>query len=106
MTNDSSLPFRTLDEVFEAISRERAFQDAKWGKPHDSGHTIAGWLLIAEKELQEAKDAWVEKPGDDDALTEILQVVAVLVGCLQHHGIVERMSIRLGLFPDEEKEKT
>jgi hypothetical protein len=93
-----SLPFRTLDEVFEAISRERAFQNAKWGKPHDLGHNIPAWLLIARKELREAEDAWVEQTGDDKALEEILQTAAVLVACLQHHGVVERLEIRLEFF--------
>lgn len=99
MPSEETMPFRTLEEVFEAISRERAFQDTKWGKPHDTGHNIPAWLLIARKELREAEDAWVEKAGNDYALEEILQCAAVLVACLQHHGIVERGSIRLKLFP-------
>ncbi|RIK26954.1 MAG: hypothetical protein DCC55_39670 [Chloroflexi bacterium] len=75
------------EAIFQAIARERRYQDDKYGpKPH----TVANFLLIMEAELDEAKRAWVKSEGDQNALREILQVIAVGVACLEQHGIVER----------------
>ena len=74
-------------KVYVAISRERAYQDRKWGT---HGHSVGEWLLILESELAEAKQGWVKGKGDGEALAEILQVAAVAVACLETHGVVER----------------
>ena len=74
-------------KVFMALSRERAYQDTKWGT---TGHTVGEWLLILESELAEAKQGWVKGHGDGEALAEILQMASVAVACLEAHGIVER----------------
>lgn len=74
-------------QVYEAVSRERDYQDRKWG---ERGHTVGNFLLILEGELEEAKQAWRKGVGDTTALQELLQVVAVGVACLEAHGVVER----------------
>lgn len=74
-------------QVYEAVSRERDYQQRKWG---ERNHTVGNWLLIMEGELAEAKRAWIKGVGDKDALLELLQVVAVGVACLESHGVVER----------------
>ena len=76
--------------IFEAIGRERDFQDRKYGAGRL--HNIPGWLLILRKELEEAEIAWC-KEGDANALCELLQVIAVGVACLEQHGISEREAI-------------
>lgn len=73
--------------IFDRISRERDYQDVKWG---DNPYTVGEWLLIMQAELDEAKQAWVKNRGDMKALEEILQVVSVGVACLEEHGVVER----------------
>jgi hypothetical protein len=73
--------------VISAMMREADHQDRKHGYKQ---HTVPGWLLIMEDELQEARRAWVKGRGDADALCEILQVMTVGMRCLQQHGIVER----------------
>ena len=73
--------------IQQAISRERDYQDEKWG---DNPHSVGEWLLIVEAELSEAKRAWVKNEGNEDALKELLQAVAVGVACMEQHGIVER----------------
>jgi hypothetical protein len=73
--------------LYEAIDRERDYQDRKWGLPN---HDLPGWLLILESELNEAKQAWVKGHGNEDCLRELLQVVAVGVAALEQHGVVER----------------
>ena len=74
-------------EVYVAISRERAYQQKKW---RNTEHTVGEWLLILDSELAEAKQAWVKGRDNSEALAEILQVASVAVACLEAHGIVER----------------
>jgi hypothetical protein len=76
--------------IFSAINRERGWQDGKWG---DNPHEVGGWLTIMRRELREAEDAWCTSRGNDDALREILQVIAVGIACLEQYGVVERMEI-------------
>ena len=75
-------------DIIDAISRERNFQDQKWGY---NPHSVAEWLLIMEKELREAKDAWIGAPGDMEAMKELLQVVSVGVAAMEQHGVFERL---------------
>jgi hypothetical protein len=77
-------------EIFDALRRERAYQDAKWGTIQQHPHTVGEWLLVVESELLEAKEAWCKGQGDRGALVELVQVAAVVVACLEQHGIVER----------------
>lgn len=82
-------------EISEAIDRERGYQDAKWGTIDEHGHTVGEWLLIMERELSEAKQAWCSRRGDAGALEELLQAVAVGVACMSQHGVIERPNIGL-----------
>jgi hypothetical protein len=75
------------DGIFAAISREREYQQCKWG---DKPHTVGEWLLIAQGELDEAISAWTKDISDEQALSELLQVTAVGVAALEQHGVVER----------------
>lgn len=83
-------------DVFAAIDRERAWQEHKWGTNAEHPHSVGEWLLIAEAELAEAKQAWVKGNGDGDALRELLQVAAVAVAALEQHGLIERPWTALG----------
>lgn len=78
-------------DVWAAILRERNYQNEKWGHPDHNPHTIFEWIGIMEKEIQEAKAAYFQRPADGiQMLQEILQVVAVGVACMEQHGIRER----------------
>lgn len=82
------------NKVFEAIKRERAYQDLKYPGPDGgaSPHTMGEWILILLGEIQEAQAAWLK--GDlDAARQEILQVAAVAVACMEEHGAEERRGI-------------
>lgn len=72
-------------QAVDAIHIERRFQDKKHGP---DGHTIGGWLLILESELNEAKLAAI-KPGNgrDNVIAEIVQIAAVCVAALEQYGI-------------------
>lgn len=75
--------------IFEAIDRERDYQDRKWGPLHTHKHEIPGWICIMREELREAEQGWL-KDGDDQALRELIQVLAVGVACLEQYRVVER----------------
>lgn len=76
-----------FDQVVDAIKRERMHQERRWGR---RPRAVGEWLLILERELGEATEAWATHEGDRHALEEILQVAAVAVACLEEHGAVER----------------
>lgn len=76
-----------MNEILDAIYKERAYQDSKWCTIDQNPHTVAEWLLIMEGELEEAKQAWRKGVDDTDALREILQVIAVGIACLEQHGV-------------------
>jgi len=79
--------------IFDAIKRERDYQDEKWGSPLVNPHEIPAWLMIMRRELNEAMDEWTRRKGktaNQEALKEILQVIAVGVACLEQHGVIER----------------
>lgn len=100
-TATTSAPLRSYDEhgqfpnmphalrrsIYEAVSRERDYQDKKYGanRPHE----LPGWMLIMRKELIEAEDAWM-KGTHEECLCEMLQVVAVGIAALEQYGVVER----------------
>jgi len=78
------------EDIFQAILRERNYQDKKWGDVIEYPHTVFEWIGIMERELAEAKEAFFQRPAEEKMLEEILQVVAVGVACIEQHGIVER----------------
>ncbi len=95
-----------ITEVVSAIGRERGYQDEKWGTIKDHPHDVPGWLLIMKSELDEAFEAWVHNGGKQEALREILQVVATGVACLEQHGVFERECSGKGVKRDTDKTGT
>lgn len=90
--------------VFEAIVKERQFQDKKYGpvlvyeykavSEGPGGHELGAWLVIAESELAEAKKALVHGGGKtgkgrDTIRAELVQLAAVCVAALEQHGLEE-----------------
>lgn len=99
--------------IFEAIVKERGFQDKKYGKVLEvkpkfdncpagewmteqgpGGHELGAWLIILEKELDEAKDALVHgggktAKGRNTIRSELVQLAAVAVAALEQHGLEE-----------------
>ncbi len=66
---------------------EREFQDRKHGSIRLTPHTIGEWILIMESELAEAKVALIKGgKGRDSVLSEIVQVGAVALACIEQHG--------------------
>lgn len=79
---EHELPY-TMTRVLKAIDSERVYQDAKWPGRR---HTVGEWILIMEKCLNDARQAWVINSGDNVALHEIRQVVAVGVAAMEQCG--------------------
>ncbi len=80
---------RTLNqkEVFELVKAERQRQDEKWGKLEDRPQSVAGFIIVAELELAEAKAGWSKNvPGKHSALTELVQVAATAVAAVEKFG--------------------
>lgn len=74
--------------VIEAILEERHWQDAKHGVIEEHGHTVGEWILIAERELAEAKEALLKGgTGRNAPMHELVQVAATCVAALEQHGI-------------------
>lgn len=81
----------SIAEVFAAIARERSYQDRKWGALDTYHHNIDRWMEIASEEFDEAVAAWADiHVGAHVTQAELLQAAAVIVACLEQHGVVER----------------
>jgi transcriptional regulator with XRE-family HTH domain len=74
-------------ELVEAIVSELEYQESKW-PGHQ--HTVGEWILIMDKCLSDAKRAYVIGHGDNSALHEIRQVVAVGVAAMEQCGAPKR----------------
>ena len=96
--NFSTLPFNgplcaTIPKeqyrIFEAISRERAYQDEKWGgAEHDGQHEFDDWMGFIDKHIQKANDA-LDVSDRPAAKAELIQIAALITACLEVYGVVE-----------------
>lgn len=78
----------TINEIIDEILYERKLQDFKWGSIEEKKQSVAGYLLIIRKELEEAEQGWMKNiEGKHSSLSEIKQIAAVCVACLQQHGL-------------------
>lgn len=76
----------TREDVYRAIDKERDHQDKKFGV--NKQLSLAGFLVVLESELEEAKRGWIKNStGRNAPLAEIVQIAAVCVGCLEKYGI-------------------
>lgn len=89
-------PWRSSkDEVWEAILDERHRQDQKYGVDHDKSHGLPAWLLIMERELEEAKAAFFDDEeilGLQNMRLKILRLVATGSAALEYFGVTSHSS--------------
>lgn len=83
-----------IGRVLQAVLEERAYQDKKYGPPVKgrAGHELPGWLLVVEKELNEAKEAATghgreRATGRHTTRAELVQIAAVCIAALEQHGL-------------------
>ncbi len=78
-----------IADVFDAIAKERAYQDGKYGTPAERGLSVGDYLVIARGELLEAEQAF-QRRSQAECLLELSQVAATIAACLERHGVVLR----------------
>lgn len=78
-------------EIYEAINRERDYQDTVWGRGHDEAHNLPAWLLIMRHLLLEAETTWLNG-GPGESQRKLLQAVATGVAAMEVCGLYERES--------------
>ena len=88
----------TPQVVLEAVQREQAYATNKWGA---KARSLLAWVLIMEKEIQEAKLAYTDLEDEGEIQQEILQAIASGFSCLQEHGVVERPEVRPAIHQKE-----
>ena len=95
----------TLADVFAAIQNELSYQTMKWGA--DKEQSLAGYLLIMRKELDEAIDGWMKNRHDprQSSLEEVTQVAAVAVRCLMTYGLKGCSRARRDVTEEEMREE-
>ncbi|MBS1722675.1 MAG: hypothetical protein JSS66_06650 [Armatimonadetes bacterium] len=79
----------TRQTIYDAIDREREYQDEVWGRGHDEKHDLPAWLLIMRSLLHEAENHWL-CGGPGESQRKILQAVATGVASLEVCGLYER----------------
>jgi len=78
-----------IADVFDALAKERAYQDEKYGTLQQRALSIGDYLVIARGELLEAEQAF-QRRSTAECLLELSQVAATIVACLERHGVVQR----------------
>lgn len=77
--------------VYEAIDGERDYQDnLGMGRTAGLPRTVGDELVLLDYLMTEAKDAWVEYPGNQNALEQIRKIAAVAVRALEQNGVPTR----------------
>lgn len=84
------------DEIYQAIDRERDYQDEKWGTLEEHNHTLEEWCDIL---YQRVDKAWrncrtPNTTNPKQALHEILTVASVAIACMEQHGVSEREQVK------------
>jgi hypothetical protein len=80
---EAAIAYSGDPDVALAIRSERIYQEAKWGGDE---HCVGEWLLIMEKCLNDAKRAWSAAHSGAKVLSEVRQVAATAIACLEQHG--------------------
>jgi hypothetical protein len=80
-------PFKDSD-IQEAIDGEREYQN-NLGEDRTDGadRSVADYLMMLKVYCRKAEDAWVNCPGDYDALDQIRKLAGIGVRCLEEYGI-------------------
>lgn len=76
---------QTYEQVLQAITTEISNQNIKWGD--DRPQSLAGFLLILRRQLNQAEESWVKDLHSPSVLEEIVQVAAVSIECLKRYGV-------------------
>ena len=83
-----------LEEVFEALSSERYYQDhcvdPDANRREVSVHSVGDLCMLAEAYMDEAKSVWKTTTGFEPTLDILRKVVGILVKMFEIHGVPSR----------------
>lgn len=83
-------PLVTRLKVYEAIDKERDYQDLLWGgRRHDESHSVGDFIVYMEDYLRKTKEAYTQK-GNNGAMEQLRKAVALGVCCFEVHGVPDR----------------
>jgi hypothetical protein len=86
----------TRADVFDALDKERDFQDKIWDNHTEEGNNPSSWILWMEDYLNEARHLASrnsEAPGSDGRkriMNVMRKVTAMGVACMEMNGVVHR----------------
>ena len=84
-------------DVYKFIDLERGYQDNLESDRTDGHqHSVGEELVVLQFYLQKAFGAWVENPGDWNALRTICKVAAIAVRCMENHATLSSSLLRIG----------
>lgn len=75
----------TFEEAVKHVLTEIQYQDRKWGQ--DKAQSLPGFILIAEREMNEVKEGWNKNLQErNSALHEMVQVAAICIQAIMRYG--------------------
>lgn len=79
-------------QVYENLDTEREYQESlNPGWIHGGKPAVGLEILLAERYLHLAREAWCTGYGDKNAgLAELRKVAGILVRCFENHGVPPR----------------
>lgn len=87
----------TRDEVYNALTKEREYQDKRWNATTTTTagqHSVAEFVLFMDTYIQDTKQT-LSKHGEPEAsklaLDNLRKITAMGVACMEQNGIVERL---------------
>jgi hypothetical protein len=84
------------EEVYRAVDTERNYQDSLGPSrcEFESGamrhHSVGDHLVMLHEYVKRAFEAWVNNPGDQQALEVVRKVAGIAVRCMEYHGAPTR----------------
>jgi hypothetical protein len=85
---------RSMKDAFDAIRKEREYQDKLWGDAQSRGiHSVSEWILFIQNYLREAEEIVCRMASpkcDEDALHIIRKIGTMAVCCMEQNGIADR----------------
>lgn len=77
--------------VYDVIDGERDYQNALPDSRTDGAdRSVGDYIVMAERYMRKAIDAWTDNPGNGPALHQLRKVAAICVRCMEEHGAPSR----------------
>lgn len=77
-------------KVTASIDSEIEYQNNKWGYGPDHQHSVAEWLMILDRLVQDGKAAWWVSCKNPETLAFFRKIAATAVQAMLLHGCENR----------------